>query len=234
MSLPIPTTSAEHVVRRGACCIRERPPEGRCPHKVQPIVRSESAAPPRVFSGVGDAGGRVYAAGSVFLGAAAGRDDRLTGDWRPSHKRGASVWDNGEPIRTDTQAVGAGPTRATDDGNTDPCPYPYRTYLDADNGLRLSDGLIAGAAPYDGHGREHLGLLGDDRDRHAYHTRYVAEVMAKAGHWIGPPLKLCLDAPTHVFDGHHRYRACKWLWITRGLGITVPVDPKRWRLEGGR
>jgi hypothetical protein len=96
----------------------------------------------------------------------------------------------------------------------------------------ITDTMIEEAQPFEGWNLDFLswpkhlwndsanGVPCEDPNKNAYHIKYLADCMLKAGRWVGDKLTLYKDGS--VYDGSHRLRAAQYL-KSKGIDIQIPV-----------
>jgi hypothetical protein len=112
-------------------------------------------------------------------------------------------------------------------------PEDFISNYDADGrSMRITDEMIDQAQPFEGHEEEFLDwpealwkdprkrIPCEDPEKNAYHIRYLADVMAATGGWVGDRLEPYREGP-YVQSGSHRLRAAKFL-AARGVRIKIP------------
>ncbi len=95
----------------------------------------------------------------------------------------------------------------------------------------VTDDDIENAKPFPEHSNEfsiwghRTGEPDFDKNRNAYHIKYLADLMEQNG-WIGEPAKIFVgpERENQPYDGNHRLRACKYLLRKKGIKITVKFE----------
>jgi hypothetical protein len=90
--------------------------------------------------------------------------------------------------------------------------------------IPITDEMIEAATPFEGWQPEFLKWdesLWYLPSTNAYHIKYLAEIMLKAGGWVGPPIEV--KSNCRLRDGSHRLRATQYLLRQHGHSIRLPV-----------